>query len=34
MGFCAALRITKGFVSCGAADPYQQEIKELRLERG
>lgn len=34
MGFCEALSITKGFVSCGAADPYQQGIKEQGLERG
>lgn len=34
MGFCEALSITKGFVSCDAADPYQQGIKELKLERG
>lgn len=34
MGFCEALSITKGFVSCDAADPYQQGIKEPRLERG
>lgn len=34
MGVCAALGVTKGFVFCGAADPYQQGIKEQGLESG